>query len=160
MGGAPLEPALEDLLARWQHLAWWASLQPVGQYMLERGLTLPELIALRRIEHRPCSVADLAAGLVITPSAASRTVDRLVGSGLLTRHENPADRRQKLLALTPTGRALLGEVEAAAIDQLRPLLAGLDAGDRSALQRLLTTLLRRVDTVPLGPGPTPTGAGG
>ncbi|MFG1391426.1 MarR family winged helix-turn-helix transcriptional regulator [Xanthobacter agilis] len=42
-----------------------------------------------------------------------RIVDMLPAEGLVSRREDPADRRAKLLCLTPSGRAQVAEVEAA-----------------------------------------------
>ena len=137
----PGPASLEALLARWQHVVWWTTLQPVGQRMLDLDLTLPELITLRRLEQAAMTVTDVATNLNITPSAASRTVDRLVGAGFLARRENPADRRQKQLTLTDEGLALIREIEGLVTDRLRPLLARLDRDELAALHRLLAVLL-------------------
>ena len=66
------------------------------------------LLALRTVcEHwRPLSVHALAALIDATPSTTSRTADRLVAEGLLTRTDNPDDRRVALLEPTQAGRDL------------------------------------------------------
>ena len=55
-------------------------------------------------------MSDLAASMGTAASTASGLVDRLVQLGLLTRSEDPANRRQVLVRATP-----------AAIDQLRAM---------------------------------------
>lgn len=135
------EAPFEELLARWQHLVWWSSIEPVAQRMLAIDLTLAELVTLRRSQYQPLTIADVAARLALSHSAASRTVDRLVGAGLLQRRENPADRRQKQISLTAEGAALIREIEDLVTDRLRPLLLQLDAADRARLTALMSTLL-------------------
>ncbi|MBO0661935.1 MarR family transcriptional regulator [Jiella sp. MQZ9-1] len=71
------------------------------------------------------SVASIAKEVELTHAAASRMVDRLVKGGYVDRVENPADRRQKLISLTPKGSALLEELPAATLDGYADILAKL-----------------------------------
>lgn len=52
----------------------------------------------------------LADRLAVSPSTALRTVDRLIGSGLVTRRENTHDRREVVIELTARGRAVVDRV--------------------------------------------------
>src|SRR5829696_8984265 len=63
------------------------------------------------------TVGELAEALGRSPSATSRLVDGLVKRRLVERREEPEDRRQRLLALTHRGRALLRAVDRARADQ-------------------------------------------
>jgi DNA-binding MarR family transcriptional regulator len=71
------------------------------------------------------TVGDLADVLGRSPSATSRLVDGLVKRRLVERREEPEDRRQRLVALTQRGQALLRSVDRARADQflttVRPL---------------------------------------
>jgi len=71
------------------------------------------------------TVGDLADVLGRSPSATSRLVDGLVKRRLVERREEPDDRRQRLVALTQRGQALLRSVDRARADQflttVRPL---------------------------------------
>ncbi len=73
------------------------------------------------------TVGDLSAYLGRSPSATSRLVSGLERRGLLARHEEQADRRERTLALTEAGAALLGQVDRARAEQflavVRPLPA-------------------------------------
>jgi DNA-binding MarR family transcriptional regulator len=51
------------------------------------------------------SVSELAAALELDASTLSRTVDALVKEGLLSRREDPGNRRRQLAGLTKKGRA-------------------------------------------------------
>jgi DNA-binding MarR family transcriptional regulator len=56
------------------------------------------------------SLRDLADGLGMHVSTASRLCDRLVAGGLLDRRDDPTDRRQLALRLTSRGRAVVDRV--------------------------------------------------
>lgn len=74
-------------------------------------LTLPQLRALSIVQARgPMNLATLAEGLGVNPSNASRTCDRLVAHGYVDRHEDPTDRRNRVLMLTDQGVRVLEAV--------------------------------------------------
>src|SRR6187402_1982622 len=62
------------------------------------------------------TIADLADHIGRSPSATSRIVASLERRGLLTRAEEVADRRQRVLSLTPAGATLLAAVDRARAD--------------------------------------------
>jgi DNA-binding MarR family transcriptional regulator len=63
------------------------------------------------------TVGDLAEALGRSPSATSRLIDGLVRRRLVERRPEPDDRRQRTLALTHRGQALLRAVDRARADQ-------------------------------------------
>jgi DNA-binding MarR family transcriptional regulator len=74
-------------------------------------VTLPQLRLLVIVASRgPLNLAAVADALGVNPSNATRACDRLVVAGLLDRRDNPADRRNLLLELTPAGRRLVERV--------------------------------------------------
>ena len=54
-------------------------------------------------------MCDLATVLQLSPSGLTRRLDGLVTAGLVERVANASDRRVMFAALTPKGRAKLGE---------------------------------------------------
>lgn len=133
--------SLEELLPRWNKLFWWSAVRPVFRKMLDADLTLAESVVLRSLQHGPLSVSDAAETLCVTPSAASRAVDRLVRDGLIARQENPDDRRQKQLTLTPAGAALLGEMESVTVERMRLIMAVLSRDEQEQFRALLIRLI-------------------
>lgn len=117
--------------------------------MLEADLTLAELIVLHALKHQALTIAQVAETLYITPSAASRAADRLVRDGLIARHENPADRRQKQLTLAPAGTALLSDVEELRAQRIKRLMSTLSARERAAFEASLTRVLEAFDATAL-----------
>src|SRR5215468_2019461 len=76
--------------------------------MNEVGLTMAQMVAMMLLEKMgPISVSSVAACIKLSPAAASHMVDRLVVAGLVGRSEDPADRRQKRIAITSAGRELI-----------------------------------------------------
>jgi DNA-binding MarR family transcriptional regulator len=72
--------------------------------MYELGLSMPQIVALDKIHREgPTSVSAVAERLVMSMSATSTLIQVLVEKDLITRTEDPHDRRQKLLAMTSTG---------------------------------------------------------
>ncbi|MDR6971784.1 MarR family transcriptional regulator [Leifsonia shinshuensis] len=71
----------------------------------QRGLTHAGLIVLHLLELGFDSQSDLARMAQVEPQTMSRTVDRLVREGLVTRTPDPGDRRRHVLAITGAGRS-------------------------------------------------------
>jgi len=76
----------------------------------ERGLTHAGLIVLHLLELGFDSQSDLARMAHVEPQTMSRTVDRLVREGLVTRTPDPGDRRRHVLAITEDGRTAFAGV--------------------------------------------------
>jgi DNA-binding MarR family transcriptional regulator len=67
---------------------------------------------LNLLHESPCglSQSELSRALIMHRSNVTGLVDRLEQRGLVRRHEDPADRRAWQVALTATGRRLLGQI--------------------------------------------------
>ena len=77
-------------------------------YARSQGVTQQQwlvLIALMRQE--PVRQVTLAQSLEVEPMSRCRMADRLQAAGMIERQPDPADRRVRLLCLTPAARALL-----------------------------------------------------
>lgn len=75
------------------------------------GLTSARWQVLGVIDHGPATVAQVARTMGLTRQSVQQTTDALVHDRLVARTTNPADRRAKLLTLTPTGHTALRHVE-------------------------------------------------
>ena len=83
------------------------------------------------------SVGELAAALELDQSTLSRTVDGLVKAGMLSRREDPANRRRQLVGLTDAGRAKADAINALCNRYYEGLLASLPEGEARAVLRSL-----------------------
>ena len=111
--------------------------------MHETGMTLPQLVALHILDHGgPASVSALSGLLRLSLSATSHLVDKTVEKGFITRAEDPDDRRQKRIALTPEGRALLERLNAERIDEFTRAFGSLDPDFQAQLQPIFAQLIR------------------
>jgi DNA-binding MarR family transcriptional regulator len=109
--------------------------------MNDAAVTLHQVLLLTHLtEAKECAVSDLAARLNMSPPSISQMVDRLFQLGMISRAEDAADRRRKILAVTPKAKALLARISAA---RSAEYAAGL-ASVRPALRKELVELLRKV----------------
>ena len=98
------------------------------EIMSEAGLTLPQMVALHILRFAgPMPITGLVEGLRLSTSATSHLVDRMHEKGLVSRDEDPTDRRQKRVALTDAGGALLDRLNDARATEWQRGLEGLDA---------------------------------
>jgi len=77
------------------------------------------------------TIADLAERLGRSPSATSRIVSRLVERGYLERSEEVADRRQRIVSVSPEGAALLVTVDRARAEQFLAAVRPLPTAERA-----------------------------
>ena len=61
-------------------------------------------LLLEIADHGRASIGELAESLELDPSTLSRTADSLVRADLVSRVDDPANRRRQILALSPAGR--------------------------------------------------------
>lgn len=95
------------------------------------GLNITQAAALGFIADGAIRVRDVADDLQQHVSTASRLVDSLVNAGLITRTEDPDDRRAVVLQLTPDGEAKLAEVLAFQREWIEGALADLVPEERT-----------------------------
>lgn len=100
----------------------------------------------------------------VTSGTMTNRVDRLAVRGFVTRASDPADGRGVLVELLEPGLVCVDGALGDLLVAERALLAGLDAGDGRALERLLRALLTRVGAPAaqlsgVGPGDATVGPG-
>jgi DNA-binding MarR family transcriptional regulator len=95
--------------------------------LLATNLTMPQLKALLVLHLRPeASGQDVMVAMGISLATVTGIVDRLAAQGLVTRREDPRDRRVRRLELTPAGRELMAGIITAGAAHQKRLLARLD----------------------------------
>ncbi len=113
---------------------------------MELNLTPAQLKSLFFISREGSTNSrKLAAALGVTPSNMTGIVDRLVEQGLVSRQENPEDRRMLLLRATEEGEALLARLRESRISQLSGLLAHLSLEELATLAQALSSLVRAAE---------------
>lgn len=128
----PTNPDFDSaVIASIRQLGRYSSLHP--EAWREVDLTMTQFRALLFIRAgQSLSVSQIATAMEMRLGAASALVNRLDRLGLVSRGENPRDRRQTLVALTPAGEAMLDRVEADSIERTRRIFAQLSERGREA----------------------------
>jgi DNA-binding MarR family transcriptional regulator len=105
------------------------------------GVTMSQAKVLYLVQAEPdLRMSALAGRLGVSLPSISGVVDRLVDQGLLTRRDDPSDRRQALVRITEAGTDQLELFRELNARQVRILLARLDAADLAVVGRALDVL--------------------
>jgi DNA-binding MarR family transcriptional regulator len=99
-------------------------------------------------EQHEVSVVSVASALQVTPSTASRLVERAVTSGMASRAASGVDPRRASLSLTADGHALHADAVAFRTGRLRALLEDWSDDDIATFTGLLERFADRVRTEP------------
>lgn len=106
-------------------------------------LTMQQLKVLFLVYSRAGGTAaagQIAQGLGVSLSTVTGIVDRLCDHGLVTRGEDPQDRRVTRIAVTPAGRDLIEQLHHASLSRLAPLLERLDTDTLRLVKEALDAL--------------------
>lgn len=114
----------------------------------ELDLTMPQMRGLFVIDvsDHALALTELAPMMGLSVAAAGRSVDGLVRNGLVSRTEDPVDRRIKRLALTDAGRAALERINEARLAGLRRFADTLGDAERDALAGALEAVFAQWDS--------------
>jgi DNA-binding MarR family transcriptional regulator len=104
------------------------------------GLSLAQFHLLEPLADGPLTNRQLAEQAGVSSPTATRMLDLLVGRRLVTRLEDPVDRRAVLISLTPAGREALAAKLAEVEQGRRRVAAALEPDE----QRVAADLLRRL----------------
>lgn len=135
---------VRQVMSRLMH----ATMAGLWRFARERGLSITQMVILRQIHARKpegCNVSLISERMGLTNAAISQTLERLVDQGLVSRTEDPHDRRSKRLRLTAQGEHLLAESMEAQQAWLAGLLARLDDQEKESLRICFELLAARLD---------------
>lgn len=90
-------------------------------------------------------MADIVTRLGVSLSTISGLVDRIVDQGLAHRRDDPVDRRQVVVGLTPAGATFIDHFRELNARQMRGLLQLLDDDDLVCVRDALAALTRAAD---------------
>jgi MarR family 2-MHQ and catechol resistance regulon transcriptional repressor len=99
----------------------------------------------------PQKVNDIGRRVDLTSGSITTAVDRLEARGLVVRELDDADRRTRIVRLTPVGRAHIAEVFADHAAALEAASSALTKPERKTLIDLLKKLGLAVDRIPDAP---------
>jgi len=111
------------------------------------GFGFSQLAALYAMDGmETLTVADLAEQIGRSPSATSRLVSGLEERGLVRRHEEVADRRQRTLEVTAEGRSLLARIDGARAEEFLAIVRPLPPSERALVAMGVAALSSRAIT--------------
>jgi DNA-binding MarR family transcriptional regulator len=110
---------------------------------IDLTLTVPQLKSLFFIaDEGTTNFKKLARALKVTPSNVTGIVDRLFQQGLVSRQENPEDRRVSLLKLTEHGEAIVENLRERRTSYLSRVLGRLHSNELSLVEKGLAAMVR------------------
>lgn len=105
------------------------------------GISVAQCYALQAVgEAGAPRMSELADRLQLKVSTLTRTVDQLVAQDLVSRCDDPRDRRICCVSLTPEGRRALDTIQRDMIEMEKDILQGIAPEDREPLIRGLTQI--------------------
>jgi MarR family transcriptional regulator, organic hydroperoxide resistance regulator len=106
--------------------------------MAAEGLSMPQMVSLHMLRDcGPLSISAIAEKLSLSLAATSHLVDRMVQHDLVLRSEDTTDRRQKRVAIAPSGKALLERLVQARLREATQIMAGLPPELHEQLDQVL-----------------------
>ena len=110
----------------------------------ETGLGLSDFGVLELLLHRgPLPVNTIGPIVDLTPGSISIAVDRLVEKGLVSRVESAEDRRVRIVALTPRGKALIDSAFRKHSGQMKKVFSELSPDELCGLEAALKKVGKR-----------------
>lgn len=113
---------------------------------VEDLVSLPQFRVLVIIASKaPVNLGQVADGLGVHPSNATRTVDKLVTAGFVERADDPADRRYLVLNLTSAGHDVVERVMAYRRSSIAAVMTDMPQSRRRALASALASFAKAAD---------------
>lgn len=103
--GTPFPEQFRQLTWRIMHQL----MSGLWHYAKDQGLSMTHVFILRQIhaEQNGCNVSMISEEMGVSNAAISQTLEHLVQQGLVSRIEDPQDRRNKRITLTAQGEQFL-----------------------------------------------------
>ena len=135
-----------DVILRLQHEMMHAMERNDSLAWMELNLTIAQLKSLIFIYFKETTnFINLANALGVTPPNVTGIVNRLVEQKLVTREENPEDRRTYILRATEKGKTIVAGIHETGINRMAGILDRLTTEELSGLTVGLAALVRTVE---------------
>lgn len=119
------------------------------QDISELRATPGQLTLLRvLVEHKQCSMQELAEHLVVTPSTATAMVKRLLANGYIERSRDDVDWRTVWVKPTSRGQQVVKTYDTVRLGSLHRRLALLRDDEREHIARALSALRHLIEVYP------------
>ena len=117
----------------------------------EFGLGFPEQLAIMYLSaNGPCNQATIADELEIDKGSIAKTISKLESKGLVAREENPENRREKQVDLTPSAEKILRAMRSKHEELDNQMFAGLTEEEFATTCRALSMIASNLTTAAEG----------
>lgn len=123
------------------------SMREFWRFAKEQGLSMTQWLILRQVHANAqggCNISLISEHLGVTSAAVSQTLDLLVQQGLVSRTEDPQDRRNKRILLTEEGERLLRRSMEARQSWVADLEASLTPEEKEVVSQALQILAEKL----------------
>lgn len=109
----------------------------ITEMLSEEGITQPQFHVLRiAAKTGGTSMREMSDEMLVTPANMTGIIDRLESRGLIRRGTRKGDRRARIIALTPKGKALQERVSAKYSESMQKALRVLTDDEQRTLSEL------------------------
>ncbi|MDE1990069.1 MAG: MarR family transcriptional regulator [Betaproteobacteria bacterium] len=137
-------PLLRELVRTYQAFDSFSA-----RHIRALGLTTSQFDVIATLGNTPgLSCRDIGEKTLMVKGTLTGVLERLEKKRLITRRENPEDKRSVLVQLTPAGQRLFERVFPAHLAWLAPAFARLAPEELGALQRQLAALRQALEQTP------------
>jgi MarR family transcriptional regulator, organic hydroperoxide resistance regulator len=113
---------------------------------MELTMTVPQLKTIFFVSNeRTTNPRKLAKAMCVTPSNITGIVERLVEQNLLTREQNPGDRRVQTVRTTEQAEAIISNLREHKSESFKAILTRVSEDDLKSLQSGLNALMRAAE---------------
>ncbi len=137
-------------LRKWMDTFTHRSMHASARFVKSNGYSMPQFFLMMRVYHyKDCGISDLSEHLETSNAAVSQLVDKLVQAGMLTRTEDPNDRRAKKVELTEESHAFIEEsikVRYLWVDQLAEALSDEEERKVADALSILDEVMKKVES--------------
>lgn len=110
------------------------------------GLTLPQCGAIETLSRKGMlPMKELSRQMGVTISTMTRVIDILVRDGLVTRKENPDDRRKVCIDLTGKGRTMASKLKKCSLDYSMAIFKKIPEEERQKVFEALELLNKAIE---------------
>jgi DNA-binding MarR family transcriptional regulator len=141
--------SVDDTLTHWVKLAFVTMRREMEASLRKSGMTVTQWRALGVLFHKAVVThSELVRQLEIEAPSVTSLVNGMERKGWVTRERSTSDARVKKLHLTPLGRRMIEGAQEAMAPIERRMAATLTENERSALKRLMRTMIEGMRELP------------
>ncbi len=137
----PFLESLHELI----HVIMRNSMRHLMRFAKQKNISIAQINILFRLCHKgQCGVSDLGEDLNISNAAVSQLLEKLVQQGLVERTEDPVDRRNKRIVITPLGERLVEESLQVQLRWLDSIAKQFTPEEQTQLTQAVQLLLQKI----------------